>query len=347
MPLSELSERQRRILFFIVDAYIQRGDAIASSSVAREAQLDVSSATIRSVMGDLEAMGLLMQPHTSAGRVPTAQGLRHYVDELTQQMKQPDLRTLDLVIGDEDLESAAQRAGVLLSQASNLAGLVLGPQISQVRLRDLKLVSISDTRVLAVLVTDDGRVLERMCALDAPMDLILLQQVQNYLVELVAGRTLEQLRERVRDELREARAARKVFESSALAVGEQVLQRTDESRLKVEGLLRFLDFSEFKSDVDRLREVVRIVEERERLEEILDRLGEPRGPVAVIGPEMGESDWARELGLVVCSFYQGTEPVGLVGVLGPMRMDYGRMIPLVDRVARVLSRAPEDDSNKN
>lgn len=348
MPLSELSERQRRILFFIVDAYIQRGDAIASSSVAREAQLDVSSATIRSVMGDLEAMGLLMQPHTSAGRVPTAQGLRHYVDELTQQIKQPDSRSgLELVLGDEDLESAAQRAGVLLSQASNLAGLVLGPQISQVRLRDLKLVSISDTRVLAVLVTDDGRVLERMCILEAPMDLVLLQQVQNYLVELVAGRTLEQLRERVRDELREARVARKVFESSALAVGEQVAQRTEESRLRVEGLLRFLDFSEYKSDVDRLREVVRIVEERERLEEILDRLGDLRGPVAVIGPEMGDSEWARDLGLVVCSFYQGTEPMGLVGVLGPMRMDYGRMIPLVDRVARVLSRAPEDDSNHN
>jgi len=339
----DLNERQRCVLFYIVDTFIQRGEAVASSLVARDARLDVSSATIRSVMGDLEEMGYLTQPHTSAGRVPTSQGLRQYVNELTFKSgddSQP-------IVLDEDLESSAKKAGVVLSQLTNLAGLVLGPQISQVRLRDLKLVSISDTRVLAVLVTDDGRVLERICVLEEAVDLLVLNQMQNYLVELVAGQTLDQVRLRVRDELGAARQAKRLFETSALHVGEQVVERVEESKLRVEGLLKFLDFSEFASDVDRLREVVRIVEERERLIEILDRIGEAPGPVVVIGSEMGDSDWARDLGLVVCGFYQGPDPIGMIGVLGPMRMDYGRIIPLVDRVARVLSRQSQDDSKQD
>lgn len=347
-PLQDLNERQRGVLFYIVDTYIQRGEAVASATIARESQLDVSSATIRNVMGDLEAMGLLAQPHTSAGRVPTALGLRQWVDEIALKSHAAPISIGLAELSDEsDLESNASRAGAILSQLTNFAGLVLGPQLSQVRLRDLKLVSISDHRILAILVTEEGRVIERMCHLDEPLDLLALNQMQNYLVEYVTGQTLNQMRLRIRDELKMARSAKRQFEESALRVGEQVASSNEETKLRVEGLTKFLDIAELTSDMDRLREVVRVVEERERLIEILDRIESATGPSVAIGTELEESDWARDLGLVVCRFYQGPEPVGMIGVLGPMRMDYQRIIPLVERVAGVLNTARDDDSNQN
>lgn len=352
--VKELSERQRQILFFVIDDFIQRGEAVPSSTVARSGEFDVSSATIRNEMGDLEALGYLTQPHTSAGRIPTAHGIRAYVDFLTANPKaaqkaadrNPDRKTdtpdVRLDADAADMETAAHEAGIMLSRISNLAALVVGPHVAQVRLRDLKLVSISETRLLAVLVTEDGQVLERMCTLELPVNVLTLTRMQNYLSELVANRTLEQLRRKVREELSEARRIYTDYESAALEVGSQVTRERD-ARIRVEGLMNFLDFSELTSNVDKLRELMRAIEHRERLLEILDNLGDARGTVAMIGPEMGD-DLVQNLGIVVSPYFQGAEQIGLVGVLGPMRMDYARMIPLVDRVARVLSRDPENET---
>ncbi|MEZ4459771.1 MAG: heat-inducible transcriptional repressor HrcA [bacterium] len=342
--MKELSDRQRQILFFVIADFMARGEAVASAAVARSGALDVSAATIRNDMGDLEDLGFLSQPHTSAGRIPTAQGIRAYVDYVSK-LPRGATPPLDLSPDQGDVEGTAARAGVLLSQLSNMAAVVVGPHVAQMRLRDLKLVSITETRLLAVLVTEDAQVLERMCTLASPVDALKLTKMQNYLSELVAGKTLDQLRRKVREELSEARRIYPDYEAAALHVGSQVT-RESANKIRVEGLMNFLDFSELTSDVDRLRELLRAIEERERLLEVLDNLGEPRGTIAVIGPEIGE-DFAKDLGIVVSPFYQGAEQIGLVGVLGPMRMDYGRMIPLVDQVARVLSRDTENEPDYN
>jgi len=344
LSFRDLPERQRQILFFVIADYIVRGEAVASAVVARSGAFEVGSATIRNDMSELEELGYLAQPHTSAGRVPTAQGIRAYVDYLSSRPFLNDASDLGLPDSD-DVESVAAQAGVILSRLSNMAALVVGPHVAQMRLRDLKLVSITDTRMLAVLVTEDGRVLERMCTLELAVSSITLTRMQNYLSELVAGRTLEQLRRKVRDELTEAQHTYSDYQSAALAVGTQVTRERAET-IRVEGLLHFLDFSELTSDVDRLRDLIRGIEQRERLLEILDTLGEPRGTVAMIGPEMGD-DLVRDLGIVISPFYQGADQIGLVGVLGPMRMDYARMIPLVDRVARVLSKSQENEPDFN
>lgn len=338
--IADLSDRQRQILFFLIDDFIVRGEAVPSSIVARSGGFEVSSATIRNDMGDLESLGFLSQPHTSAGRVPTAQGIRAYVDYLVKQPRTVEVSLDDFSADEDDVEATAARAGLLLSQLSNLAAVVVGPHVAQMRLRDIKLVNITESRLLAVLVTEDAQVLERMCTLAVPVNELMLTKMQNYLSQLVAGRTLEQIRRKVHEELSEARRVYTDYEAAALEVGAQVTRDRTE-RIRIDGLMNFLDFNEFVSNVDRLRELIRAIEERERLLEILDKLGEPRGTVAMIGPEIGED--IHELGIVISPFYHGSEQIGLVGVLGPMRMDYARMIPLVDRVARVLSRDTENE----
>lgn len=336
-----LSDRQRQILYYVVDDFIQRGEAVPSSLVAKSGVVDVSSATIRNVMSELEDTGFLLQPHTSAGRVPTAQGMREYVNFLVESplllrelVKEPSLE-----FEDDDLEGVARQAGIVLSEVSRMAGLVLGPQLDQIRLRDLRLVLLDERRVLTVLICEDRRVVERVCVLEEPVDAPTLEKTQNYLSELARGRTVDEVKAAVRAGLEDAQMRYREFVERAMELSEKldIEQRT---KLHVEGLLNFLEFDDLTADVERLRDVIRAVEERERLVEILDRLEAREGPITVIGPEMGDS-LGDELSLVVCGYYHGGEPVGLVGVLGPMRMDYAQMIPLVDRVAGVLSREIE------
>ncbi len=335
----DLSERQRQILYYVVDDFIQRGEAVPSSLVAQSGVVDVSSATIRNVMSELEATGFLLQPHTSAGRVPTARGMREYVNFLVQSplslrelVREPSFGFED----DDDLEGVARQAGQVLSELSRMAGLVLGPQLDQVRLRDLRLVPLDERRVLTVLVCEDRRVIERVCRLDDPLDESTFEKTQNYLSELAQGRTVDELKVAVREGLEDAQTEYREFVERAMELSEK-LDVKERTKLHVEGLLNFLEFDDLTEDVERLRDLIRAVEQRERLLHILERLEAREGPITVIGPEMGDS-LGDELSLVVCGYYHGSEPVGLVGVLGPMRMDYAQMIPLVDRVAGVLSR---------
>ncbi len=335
----ELSEREKLVMMFVIDDFIQRGEAVPSSAVAKSGIVDVSPATIRNVMHGLEDRGLLAQPHTSAGRVPTADGIREYVSYLSNSTAATNQLSNQLAIdldgGSDDLEAEARRASGVLSEISKMAGLVLGPELNQIRLRDLKLVSLDANRVLAILVSDDGGRLERVCELDEPVDSSTLERMQNYLGELARGKNLTELRQLLREQID---AAVKSYQTRALKLGVQLAREDEPTKLYVEGLFNLLEVEEFASDVNKLKELVKTVEERERLLEVLDKIWDSRSPVALIGSDFGES-FDPDLGLVVCGYYQGDEQLGLVGVLGPMRMDYARMIPLVDRVARVLSKS--------
>lgn len=336
-----LTKREREILFYVVSDFIQRGEAVPSSLVAESGVVDVSSATIRNVMSVLEDTGFLSQPHTSAGRVPTPQGVREYVNLLVETpLALRDLASKPaLEWGDDDMDGVARQAGLVLSELSRMAGLVLGPELRRVRLRDVRLVRLDERRVLTILVCEDRRVVERVCFLDEPIDSSTLEKTQNYLSELAAGCTIGELQEKVRRGVERAQDAYRQFVRHAMELSDQL---DDESRTKlhVEGLLNFLEYEDLVADVQRLRDLMRAVEERERLLKILEKLESRRGPITVIGPELGDA-LGDELSLVVCGYYQGDEPVGLVGVLGPIRMDYSRMIPLVDHVAGVLTRELE------
>lgn len=339
-----LTDRQKKILSRVVEAFATHGEPVSSAAVARAPGIGLSSASIRNVMAQLEEQGVLFQPHTSAGRVPTPAGMRYYVNYLDEQNLlhrhndplsiefEREFSSLGNPIG-----NAAQRAGELLSRLSSLTSIVSMSGLNHMRLNDIKLSLLSDHRVLVILVAQDARVFHRVVHLSETIDRRLLGQIQNYLSELVDGQTLAQLSQRVRDERRLAQANYLDYVRAALEIGNKVLEDTPGPQLHVEGRLHILEQREFSTDIDRMRELLRALAETEHMVELLDRICETRQSQALIGPELGW-DLGDDLSLIICDYYRGDQPMGVVGVLGPIRMNYARVIPLVDYAASVLSR---------
>lgn len=339
MEHPDLTSREESILLHVVRSFIDDGEPVASGAVARSGVVDVSSATIRNAMADLEEKGLLAQPHTSAGRVPTLTAFRFFVDVVAENYDQRSLEGDQALmqLRDRPASEVARLAGSMLSDMTSLAGIVLGPRFERVQLRDVRIVALRPDKLLAIVVTEDGRALERVVVLDEPIEPVTLSRAQNYLSEFVKGRTLQELRERVRRELAEAQSSYRDFVKTALTVSSRVAEDDSTTEVYVEGRLNLLDHADVGSDAERVREVLKALDDRENLVQILDALCETRRPVTLIGPEVGGS-LGDSFSLVICGYYRGLEQAGVVGILGPVRMNYARMIPLVDRTARMLSR---------
>jgi heat-inducible transcriptional repressor len=337
-----LTERQQKILFRVIDEFIGTGEPVSSASVARSGVVDVSSATVRNVMADLEGLGMLFQPHTSAGRMPTPAGTRCYVNFLhthTSALGNQHRAELDREfcgLGDR-VESVTKRAGELVSRLSSLTSIVSMTSLQNVRFRDIKLSRLGESRVLVILVAEDGRVYNRVVRMGDAIEQGLLAKIQNYLSDLIGGQTLSEVRRRVADERRVAEARYRDYVKAALEIGRKALAETPEPDVHVEGTLKIMDHREFSDDVGRLRELLRALDEKDRVAQLLDKVCEARRSQALIGPELGW-DLGDDLSLIFCDYYRGEEHMGIIGVLGPIRMDYARVIPLVDYAADVLSR---------
>ncbi len=340
-----LSKRQETILLSVIEQFNITGEPVASAVVARHQDVQVSSATVRSVMSELEDMGLLNQPHTSAGRLPTAFGMRYYVNHLYHGtgLAEGDDRELTRqfeAFRDDDLEVKARLTGVLISELSQLASIVSLPGVSQSRLQEIRLTGLTDRRVLVILITEDNRIFNRVVRVDEDLDDMMLTRMQNYLCELVGGLTLLQVRARVRQELKAVASRYQSFITQALKVSELALEAAPRSQLYVEGTLNILEFTEILHDVERVRELLRGLHDKERVIELLDRICSARRPQALIGRELGW-DLGEDLSLIACGYYRCDHQLGVLGILGPLRMDYARIIPLVEHAARMLSRESE------
>ncbi|RAL25193.1 heat-inducible transcription repressor HrcA [Lujinxingia litoralis] len=345
--MSLLSERQLKVLVQVVERFNLSGEPVGSTAVSRSEGISVSSATVRNVMAELEGLGLLHQPHTSAGRVPTASGMRLYVDYLVATgQRAPNggapewLASLSELEAD-DVSQLARSAGVLVSQLSHLTSLVSTPGLAAARLRDVQLSWLSEHRILVVLITEDGRVFNRVVRMEEPVERNSIVWMRNYLSELVTGRSLQDVRRRVRRELAASESRYRSYMRRALALSQQVLDLATGAELYVEGRLNVLDFSELAHDIARVRDVLRALEDKERVLDVLDRICEARRVQTLIGSEL-DLDLGDDLSLIACGYYRDGEQVGLVGVLGPLRMNYARIIPLVEHTARMLSKDSEE-----
>lgn len=339
--MSPLSERQLAVLIRVSDLFNDTGEPVGSGAVANSDGFDVSSATIRNDMAQLEERGLLYQPHTSAGRMPTWAGMRRYVDYLVETEQLAEYGHVDWQrhlgeLGEGDVDSMARTAGMVVSELSRLTSIVSSPEVTESRLKDLHLSWLSDHRILVVLITQDGRVFNRTVRLEGSIDRPALQRMQNFLSEQVVGLTLREVRRRVRRKLEAAEVEYREFMWKALEIGREVVEMATRSELFVEGTSNVLEISELARDVDRARTVIRQLEDRERVLEVLDRICETPNAQTLIGPELGD-DWGEHLSLVACGYFHEGRQVGLIGLLGPMRMNYTRMIPLVEHAAGVLS----------
>ena len=349
-----LTERHQKILTQIVHHFVQHGEPVSSKSILESGVVAVSSATIRNVMSELELLGLLEQPHTSAGRIPTARGLRQYVDQLHAQRRPLDqaydaeLRRAFGPGGPHNLDEVARRLSALLSQLAELTSMVSLPQLHNVRLSDLRLSELSHQRVLVMLITDDDRVHHRIIPVEQPIAPEQLVRMQNYLAELAVGLTLEQVRQRVRRELSaiELEYSAMMYRT-ALQIGREALE-VARPEVYVEGALKFFDHAEFSADTARLRDVLNLLEDKERVLTLLERLCDApptavtaSEPLVFIGPEV-PWEGSQDMGVIVCGYERHGDLVGMVGLVGPMRMNYDRIIPLVAHTARMLSRTLED-----
>jgi len=345
-PGGELDRREREVLRALVQDYIQTGEPVASQPLLARHELECSPATVRSVMADLEALGFLDKPHASAGRIPTARGYRLYVDSLLK-VRPPSPQDRDrieqLAHRANDVASLLEDTADLLHSLSHHAGVVTTPRPRSDPVRQLEFVRLRENRVLAVFVTEAGIVTNKLVQLEFPMDASELERAANYLTEKLqspvgAPGELERIREHVLGDMRADHSALQELLQKALALAEQSFSDgPGVERVLVDGEESFLDAPEF-ANVRKARALLRAFAEKDRILRVLDRVLTAQEVQIFIG---AESEFAQvgDVSVVAAPYGRGDHVLGTLAVVGPTRMNYARVIPLVDLTARELSRA--------
>jgi len=329
----------REIFGLVVESYLERGLPIGSRALTGSVSL--SPASIRGVMQELEERGLLTHPHTSAGRIPTETGLRLFVDGI-MQASAPDPREraeIERQIGrDQPIEDALTAASAALSGLSHAAGVVLAPK-RELRLRQFSLVPLSAERALAVLVGVDGTVENRVVGLDGGADPSALEQVTNFVNARLAGMTLREAEARLRREIREQKDAIDAAAAELVASGLAAWSQDQARRpvLIVRGQANLIDEST-AADLDRVRRLLDELENRQEIASLLESARDAPGCRIFIGSE--NRMFALSGSSVIAAPYRGShgEVVGVVGVIGPTRLNYARVVPMVDFTAKALTR---------
>ena len=334
--------RAKQLLKLLVEHYIAEGTPVASKALATLPGVAVSSATVRNVMSDLESMGLVRSPHTSAGKIPTQQGLRFFVDTLlsVEPWNEDRVREveaeLDPNLSPSELISTASE---LLSQFTQMTCLITTPRRNQSHLRQLEFLRLDDQRVLVILVLNDRDVQNRVIHLDQSFSDQELSQAANLLNQEFGGRPLEDMREAVFSSMRADRERMDAALHSALTMAESALpaQRaaTEDQELVVSGERRLLDFT---ADTDIARALFDAISRKGRVLHLLDQCLQSSGVQLYIGQESGYRPLG-DMSLVTSSYEVNGRLAGVLGVIGPTRMDYKDVIPVVDVTARVLSAA--------
>ncbi|HEY1814244.1 MAG TPA: heat-inducible transcriptional repressor HrcA [Kofleriaceae bacterium] len=339
MAGGDLSRRAQKILHAVITEYLSVGDAVGSRTVTRRHDLGLSPATVRNVMADLEEMGLLEQRHTSAGRVPTPSGLRFFIDSLLKvrglsQREREEIR--DRVTAPTP-DEVVQNASRLLSDLTHHAAVILAPDPDQQRLERIEFVPLRDGKLIAVLVTTDGRIENRLVLDD--VDSGRLERIHNYLNELLAGMTLDEVRDRVTRELGEDKNKYDEAVASALRLGHAVFVSPPERIVPVviSGQANLLD------DVQpqQIRELLRTLEDKETLIRLLDRTRHADGLQVFLGAETAMQALAGS-SVVAVSYGPEEQPIGALAVIGPMRMNYGKVMSVVDFTADTVSQLLAD-----
>jgi heat-inducible transcriptional repressor len=339
-----LSDRGKRILEAVIEDYIATAEPVGSRTLTRGHGLDLSPATVRNVMSDLEEMGLLVSPHTSSGRVPTEKAYRLYVNSILEvkniaRDKQEEIRRRCRQAG-KDVGQVLKETSRLLSTTSSYMGVVMAPRLASNLFHQIEFVKLPGHRIIAILISQSGTVQNRLIEVEEdihPEDLI---RMANYLNEQLQGLTIAQVRERLVSEMQSEKVRYDSMMAKALSLSEQTI--SDEApELFLEGQANILEQPEF-ADAGRMREIFRAFEKKSTLLDLLDRAMQAQGVQIFIG---SESHLLRMEGmsLITSTYMTGKDTVGVLGVIGPTRMGYGRVIPIVDYTAKLISRLLESE----
>lgn len=344
-----LTERAKQVLCAAVTEFIETGEAVASRTLATKYKLDVSSATIRNVFVDLEEAGYLFQPHTSAGRVPTDRAFRLFVDELMVpgRLSLQEAQSLHALDQMEPGAALLQESGRILSALAGMASLILAPQADRRRLDQMHFVITRGALhpLLAVMLFADGTVETRFVDVPQPPDEQQLEAVHNVLSEMVHGKTLQEVRDELARALDRDRLLLNQLKKQAYELGYRATEpAAQQRRLVIEGRARLLEQPEFE-DAEKLRELMRALEERERLVVLLDGTLRASTVQVLVGSETGNLAKAS-ISLVVAPYTNADATVGTIGVLGPTRMNYAKVVPLVSATANAVSKAHQRAAGK-
>jgi len=327
----------------LIQRYIREGQPVGSRTLSRDSGLDLSPATIRNVMSDLEEMGMVSAPHTSAGRVPTPKGYRLFVDTLVRY-RQPKDNDIDALRS--QIERKADDAGALVSSVSNLlseftslAGVVTVPHAQHPSLRQIEFLPLSDNRILAILVINDREVQNRILHTDRDYSASELQQAANFINEHYAGKELPDIRRQLVEDLEKTRDSMNQAMHDIIAVAQSAIEEAPQGRSEyvLAGETKLMDFAEL-SDVDTLRRLFEAFSRKQLILDLLDRSMNADGVQIFIGEESGY-EILDHCSVVTAPYKLDDDTVGVLGVIGPTRMAYDRVVPIVDITARLLKAA--------
>jgi len=336
-----LDKRSRLLLKRLIEQYIVEGQPVGSRSLSKLSGLELSPATIRNVMADLEELGFVSSPHTSAGRVPTPRGYRFFVDTLMTvqplQAEQTQLMQGQMQVAEP--QRAIQTAAQLLSSLSTFAGVVLSPRRAST-FRQVEFLRLSERRILMIVVSPEGDVHNRILLVERPYTQAQLVEAANVLNQHYAGLSFEQARARLRGELSALRQEMADLMEAAVQAGAEEIERSDP--VVISGERNLLGVNDLATDMEKLRALFDLFEHKTRLLQLLDTSARAQGVQIYIG---GESALVPldELSMVVAPYEVDGHVVGTLGVIGPTRMAYERVIPIVDITAKLLSNALSRD----
>jgi heat-inducible transcriptional repressor len=340
-PVSELNDRAREIFRLVVESYLASGQPVGSKTLAGEGGLNLSPASIRSVLAELESLGILAAPHTSAGRMPTESGLRLFVDGMMQVAAPTAAERAAIerrIATPGPIEQALEQVSAMLSDLSGAAGIVMVPR-REPRLAQMTLLPLSRGRALAILVGEDGQVENRIVELGEGAGPAVLEQASNYLSARLAGRTLAEAAKAMRAEIASGRtqldeASRELVERGLAVWSEDAARRPV---LIVRGQANLLDEAAL-GDIERVRSLIDDLENKQSVAEVLDSARQAEATRIFIGSE--NRLFALSGSSVIASPYRDREGnvVGVLGVIGPTRLNYARVVPMVDFTARSLGK---------
>ena len=333
-----LDPRAQHLLKTLVERYVAEGQPVGSRVLSRHSGLDLSPATIRNVMADLEEMGLIASPHTSAGRVPTSRGYRFFVDSLmvVKPLEDDEIHRLEGELSVDRPQQLVSAAASLLSQLTQFAGVVATPKRREAVFRHLEFLRLSERRVLLIIVTPDGDVQNRILHTDRAYSPTQLIEATNFFNQNFAGQSLVSIRERMADELRALREDIAGLMKAAVDAGEGVLAEGE--ALVVTGERNLLNAGDLASNMQRLRRLFDLFEQKTSLLHLLDVSQRAQGVQIYIGGESGLVP-LDDCSVVTASYEANGQVIGTLGVIGPTRMSYARVIPIVDVTAKLLSNA--------
>ena len=344
---AKLTDRGQKILEAIIEEYIATAQPVGSKALTQNQGIKLSPASVRNVMAELEDLGYLVSPHTSAGRIPTEKGYRFYVDTILRvgEMDRRQQDRIELQYRQQGLQMTdmLREASRTLSSISHYTGLVMIPRLKATIFRHIEFVKLSPRLILAVFVTQSGLVQNKLVEVDEDLSPRELEKITNYLNQTMTGLSIQDVRTRIITEMAQEKALYDQLMRRAFTLSSAALVDESNGDVIIEGASRFLEQPEF-SDLDCMKRIVQTFEQKSALVELLDRGLETKGVQVIIGSETEHTELS-DCSLITAAYSGKRGTLGTLGVIGPNRMPYATIIPIVDYTASLISRLLDTDND--